>query len=69
MKKFAALALIFAFCLSMMILPTSAATTYKDFNDWNLEESHIEVWFADVVYQGETVGHGILHYSAGSYYI
>lgn len=66
MKKFAALALIFAFCLSMMILPTSAATTYKDFNDWNLEESHIEVWFADVVYQGETVGHGILHYSAGS---
>lgn len=65
MKKFAALALIFAFCLSMMILPTSAATTYKDFNDWNLEESHIEVWFADVVYQGETVGHGILHYSAG----
>lgn len=49
----------------MMILPTSAATTYKDFNDWNLEESHIEVWFADVVYQGETVGHGILHYSAG----
>ena len=65
MKKFATFALIFAFCLSMIILPTSAATTYKDFNDWNLKESHIEVWFADVVYQGEIVGHGVLHYSAG----
>lgn len=66
MKKFATFALIFAFCLSMIILPTSAATTYKDFNGWDLEESHTEVWFADVVYQGEIVGHGVLHYSAGS---
>ena len=66
MKKFATFALIFAFCLSMIIVPTSAATTYKDFNDWDLAESHIEVWFADVVYQGAVVGHGILHHSAGS---
>ena len=65
MKKFISIFITLSICLSLLILSANAATTYKDFT-YDLSQDHKEVWFADVVYQGEIVGFGYLHYTVSS---
>ena len=65
MKKFISIFITLSVCLSLLILSGNAATTYKDFT-YDLSQDHKEVWFADVVYQGEIVGFGYLNYEAYS---
>lgn len=51
-------------CVVILTIASSAATTYKDFNH-DLTTDYSEVWFADIVYQGEIIGYGYLNYIAG----
>lgn len=50
---------------SLLSIGASAATTYNDFH-YDLTSSHKDVWFADVVYNGEIVGWGYYHYDVGN---
>ncbi|MCD7747448.1 MAG: hypothetical protein LUI61_03835 [Firmicutes bacterium] len=67
MKRIISLVLCAILCMSVFMTTASAATTYTDYT-WDLSSKHKEVWFADVVYNGEIVGFGYLHYSPGGWF-
>lgn len=64
MKKFISFFAAIIFCVAILAIAPSAATTYKDFN-YDLTSDYSEVWFSDIVYQDKIVGYGYLHYTAG----
>lgn len=64
MKKVVTIILICVFCFPYVTINASATTTYNNFTI-NMDFNKSNVWFADVIYNGEIVGFGYFNYDSG----